>query len=210
MTRTKSDAKRAAILDAAVTQFSRYGFRRTSMEEVASAAGVAKGTVYLYVRTKQELFREVCTHVADSFLRRAEAARARGGALGDIVYAVLEAKFVFLYELVHSSPHASEIITSKNHVAAEVFVTADRDYLELLAAVLEEGETAGALTLAARGLSASEAAGLLIRCAHGTGSGDPPDQRVDLPEYRRRLTAMTHIVLAGLGTRSTRAPAPTR
>lgn len=201
MTRTKSDAKRAAILDAAVAQFSHYGFRRTSMEEVANAAGVAKGTVYLYVRNKQELFREVCTHVADSFLSRAEEARARGDALGDTVREVLEAKFVFLYELVHSSPHATEIIASKNHVAAEVFVTANRRYLELLADVLEQAEVSGTLALAARGMSAAEAAGLLIRCAHGTGSGDPPDQRVDLPGYRRRLAAMTHVVLAGLASR---------
>ena len=36
-----ADARQAAVLDAAVGVFARYGFRKTSMDEVARAAGVA-------------------------------------------------------------------------------------------------------------------------------------------------------------------------
>ncbi len=47
--------KREQILQSATALFVAHGYRKTSMEEVAVAAGVAKGTVYLYFRNKAEL-----------------------------------------------------------------------------------------------------------------------------------------------------------
>ncbi len=51
----KQRAKRQRILESATALFVRYGYRKTSIDEVAKAAGVAKGTVYLYYRNKAEL-----------------------------------------------------------------------------------------------------------------------------------------------------------
>ena len=47
--------KREQILKSATNLFTDHGYRKTSMEEVAKTAGVAKGTVYLYYRNKAEL-----------------------------------------------------------------------------------------------------------------------------------------------------------
>ncbi|GAB4516617.1 MAG: hypothetical protein Tsb0020_35260 [Haliangiales bacterium] len=202
MTRRKSDDKRAAILDAAVSLFSHYGYRRTSVEDVAKEAGIAKGTVYLYYRNKQALFGAVCGHVADTFLARSEAALAERGPLGDKALALLRAKFGYLYEIVHSSPHAAEIIQSKNQLARATFVRADERYVGLLSALLVAADEAGELALAEAGLSAAAAAALLCRCAHGAGMGDPPGVRPDAAEYDRRLAEVTRVVLAGLGARA--------
>lgn len=46
---------RARILRAATDLFVAYGYRKTSVDDVASAAGVAKGTIYLSYRSKAEL-----------------------------------------------------------------------------------------------------------------------------------------------------------
>jgi AcrR family transcriptional regulator len=48
--------KRQLILKAATELFIAYGYRKTTIDDVASAAGVAKGTVYLYYRNKAQLF----------------------------------------------------------------------------------------------------------------------------------------------------------
>ena len=47
--------RRVKILRAASELFAAAGYRKTSVEEVAERAGVAKGTVYLYFQTKLEL-----------------------------------------------------------------------------------------------------------------------------------------------------------
>jgi len=51
-----TETTEAAVLDSAGRCFARYGFKKTSMDNVASEARVAKGTVYLYCENKQDLF----------------------------------------------------------------------------------------------------------------------------------------------------------
>jgi AcrR family transcriptional regulator len=49
-------AKREKILDAAVQEFARHGFKKASIESIAELAGVGKGTIYLAAETKEDLF----------------------------------------------------------------------------------------------------------------------------------------------------------
>jgi TetR/AcrR family fatty acid metabolism transcriptional regulator len=49
------ERKRLRIIGAASELFTAQGYRRTSMAQVAQKAGMAKGTVYLYFKTKSEL-----------------------------------------------------------------------------------------------------------------------------------------------------------
>ena len=55
------------LIDAATRVFIAQGYRRTQMSDIAEAMGVAKGTVYLYVKSKDALF--------DTVLRSADAPR---------------------------------------------------------------------------------------------------------------------------------------
>jgi AcrR family transcriptional regulator len=50
------DTKWEGIVAEAAKVFARYGYRKTSMDEVAQAAGVAKGTLYLGCESKRDLF----------------------------------------------------------------------------------------------------------------------------------------------------------
>jgi AcrR family transcriptional regulator len=51
------------ITDAAFTAFAEKGFTATKVEEVARRAGVSKGLLYLYFKTKEELFKAVIRSV---------------------------------------------------------------------------------------------------------------------------------------------------
>src|SRR5690348_11817451 len=57
--RSVSDRKRASILDAARRVFSRKGYAQTAVEDVADEAEIAKGTLYLYFKSKEELYMAV-------------------------------------------------------------------------------------------------------------------------------------------------------
>jgi AcrR family transcriptional regulator len=69
-------ARQLAVLDAAVGVFARYGFRKTSMDEVARAAGVSRQGLYLQFANKEELFRKAVEHSLNSQLKAAVAALA--------------------------------------------------------------------------------------------------------------------------------------
>jgi AcrR family transcriptional regulator len=55
----RSEARRQAIVAAALEEFCARGFAATRIDDVAARAGVAKGTIYLYFDDKQALFREI-------------------------------------------------------------------------------------------------------------------------------------------------------
>jgi TetR/AcrR family fatty acid metabolism transcriptional regulator len=65
-----SNHKHNAILDAAYELFGSGGFYETKMSEVAERAGIAKGTVYLYFKSKEELFMAVTHRDCEGFLQQ--------------------------------------------------------------------------------------------------------------------------------------------
>jgi len=56
----KKKQTRAAILKAAMKLFSRQGYEQTSIDQLAQAAGIGKGTIYSYFHTKSEIFLAFC------------------------------------------------------------------------------------------------------------------------------------------------------
>lgn len=56
----KKQQTRKAIIDAAVRLYAEKGFEQTSMDELARAAGVGKGTIYGYFKAKEEIFIAYC------------------------------------------------------------------------------------------------------------------------------------------------------
>jgi AcrR family transcriptional regulator len=75
-----SEFRRAEIIDAARTVFARKGFASGIMDEIAKEAGVAKGTLYLYFRSKNEIYKAVLDHdmkaLKESTLNRIDAAKS--------------------------------------------------------------------------------------------------------------------------------------
>jgi AcrR family transcriptional regulator len=53
------DFRRAQVIAAARERFTKHGLAGTTMDGIAQAAGVAKGTVYLYYKSKEEIFRQI-------------------------------------------------------------------------------------------------------------------------------------------------------
>ena len=58
MTESRED-KKARIMEAAISVFSRKGFPGATMDDVASEAGLGKGTLYLYFPSKEDLLKEI-------------------------------------------------------------------------------------------------------------------------------------------------------
>lgn len=55
----QKEARRSAIIDAALEEFTAQGFTAAKLDDVAVRAGIGKGTIYLYFDSKESLFEEV-------------------------------------------------------------------------------------------------------------------------------------------------------
>ncbi|GAC1433623.1 MAG: helix-turn-helix domain-containing protein [Ktedonobacteraceae bacterium] len=56
------EARSERILDAAAELIVRWGYKKTTIDDIAKQAGVAKGTIYLHWKTREELFKAVLIH----------------------------------------------------------------------------------------------------------------------------------------------------
>lgn len=72
--RLQAQARRQAILDAALTVFAAQGYEAARLEDVAARAGVAKGTLYLYFKDKEALFEDLVRGAVTPIMQRLGAA----------------------------------------------------------------------------------------------------------------------------------------
>lgn len=72
-------AKRDAVLLAAVRMFNQRGFHATSLDDVAASLGISKPTIYHYLGTKDQVLLECVTFGLNQLLEAAEEARRKPG-----------------------------------------------------------------------------------------------------------------------------------
>ncbi|WP_326551812.1 TetR/AcrR family transcriptional regulator [Micromonospora sp. NBC_01813] len=72
-----STARRDAIADAAIDVFIRYGFKKTSMDDLARAADISRQGLYLHFKTKEELFIAAVERLVTGVCSATQAAFAR-------------------------------------------------------------------------------------------------------------------------------------
>jgi AcrR family transcriptional regulator len=90
-----------AICEAAMRVAGRKGLEKTTVEDIAQEAGVAKGTVYLYFRSRDEILDKTVGAAVDDLLERLRTAADAAGNLGPFVDAlerVLTAQFAYFDE----------------------------------------------------------------------------------------------------------------
>ena len=92
--------QRHRILDAARGVFFRDGFMQANLDEVASIAGVAKGTLYRYFENKADLYVAILAENGQVFEERMREAGTGPGSAGDRLRSI--SRFYFTHWTQHS------------------------------------------------------------------------------------------------------------
>jgi AcrR family transcriptional regulator len=91
--------RRNMILEAAEKRLRRFGYSKTTMEEIAGDAGISKGTIYIYFKNKEEIFAELLGKEA-SDMERVIYAQIR-----DEADAVKQLKMIFTNSVEYLKRH---------------------------------------------------------------------------------------------------------
>jgi AcrR family transcriptional regulator len=127
MVREETGSKRQAIIEAARNIFAQKGYEDTTIAEIAEAAGVAVGTVYLYFRNKREIYTSVSLTMMASIAAVIEDPSITTLPIEQVPRAIIEAIF-------HSSHQKSGLMSLfqvdiqseeeiQQHKAAEELIT---------------------------------------------------------------------------------------
>lgn len=179
----REDSKRIGVLDAAASVFLRYGYRKASMDDVATAAGLSRQALYLRFANKDELFRAAVQHVLERWLDGARTAlRAKGDIAERIVngYAALHGAHLgdavgeqVMAELIEV---ATSLMGPGAHAAADPFID---DVAKVLAPIK------------GRGVSARDMAATIDAASRGIKHS--VNHRAT---YRREMARVVRVVLA--------------
>jgi AcrR family transcriptional regulator len=177
------------ILDAAYECFTRYGIRRTTMDDIAAAAGMSRPAVYQYVRNKDDAFRRLAVRLFDGVMERARTAAEADGPPAERLYQVISAKLDLAVKMSQETPHAAELLDAGARLGdlAETFTTAIRDLL--ITTIARSG-------LDLNGTNPTELADITLALTYGLEQDLTAPQRT-----RRRLRLAIELLLAGLANR---------
>lgn len=67
-TPTKSEQKRQTILDAAAATFARFGYNKTTLDDIGQAVKLNKASLYYYFKNKEEIFTAVILDESGRFV----------------------------------------------------------------------------------------------------------------------------------------------
>ena len=141
---TKHGDVRQKILDAAEQRLWHYGFKKTTIDEIASDAGVGKGTVYLYFEGKEDIALAIMAQFKDESLREIEEiAQDPSKTSVQKLKEMLQQPMIRSYQRCQESPATLELVVAiKPHIQARLRPYLEKEYA-LLAEVLEEGNVRG-------------------------------------------------------------------
>ncbi|WKA50322.1 TetR/AcrR family transcriptional regulator [Planococcus liqunii] len=107
------EKRRAQMIRGAVMLFKEKGFHRTTTREIAKASGFSIGTLYEYIRTKEDVLYLVCDSIYDEVHARLDALDIEKGSLEVLVTALehyygliddMQDEFVVMYQESKSLP----------------------------------------------------------------------------------------------------------
>lgn len=139
------------MLDSALLTFARFGYRRTSMDEVARAAHISRPGLYFLFSSKEALFRAAVTQALDRDLATVERVLADPEQpLADRLLAAFDT-----WAGRYTGPLAREVTTLVDEhpdLLGPVVQTAPRRFAELVTQALAAGSDAAAATQLAQTL----------------------------------------------------------
>ncbi|MBC8363599.1 MAG: TetR/AcrR family transcriptional regulator [Actinobacteria bacterium] len=182
------------LLAAAEARFRRFGYKRTTVEDIAVEAGTGKGSLYLHFDSKQHVYLTVVEHSLERFLDAAEHALSAHGAVPELLRSLVEAT---VDHYGHDELLRASLIGDTDLVEGEVARMASdlqRDRIRaLLRGVLSRGQDEGSvrtdLDVESAAAVLQESGWALVRT--GLASDDPA-------ELEKLLEALNTILGLGL------------
>jgi len=144
--------KRFRVVTAALSAFSRFGYRRASMADIAAAADMSRPALYLVFPNKVAVFRALAGMLLADAMTGAEAAWTEDMDPAEGLATAILAKDLPIHQLLAATPHAGEILAEAKTLADDLHRATAARFAELvttrLAAAGDQNAAASARLIA--------------------------------------------------------------
>lgn len=180
------------IADAALRLFARYGYKRSSMDDIAREAGLAKATLYLHFKGKDDVFRAMIRRFGVRVEARCREVMAQEAPFAAKLMGLMEAHFGTGYAAFGAGEHMPELKAVMAALASREVTEFEGIFVGSALRLLAEAQASGEITLAR--LEPEPLVATLMRAAVGAKMGTAPSQET----YVERLRQAAAVAVAAV------------
>lgn len=166
-------SKRELILTAARDIFFEKGYHNATSEEIAKCAGVAKGTLYQYFSSKQEIFVEMHRQYIQNYVERLKDCIDFDNTIAENLRLILQ------FHIQHTQPMMQyavriipELLTVEDHMQShDIMHTAKTQMSSILEQLIDLGQQRGELKLVNKQLTIYSITGAFLGLGHVIATG---------------------------------------
>lgn len=185
--------KSQLILEGAKTQFSQYGFRKTSLEDIAGAIGISRTSLYSYFPNKDAIFRAVSQEVHERALTEAKYVLSGREDVEPRIEAALLARHAPFHEMQATSPHGLELHDEYSRLCGDIVTDSQTRFEAMLVGAIKRAARSGSIDLKRAGVGSTEIASTLNLSSAGQKRGAKNPE-----EFAKRINCLVRITFAGL------------
>ncbi len=185
------------IADAALRLFARYGYKRSSMDDIAREAGLAKATLYLHFKGKDDVFRAMLNLIGRRVEARCREVVAMPGPFPERLAALLHAHHGQTYASFGTGEHLVELKAVMNTIATRELQAFEQIFARCARLLLQKAEARGEIAMARASISVDEWIAGMMFAATGAKTGTPPSCEA----YAERLAGIARIFAAAVSSR---------
>jgi AcrR family transcriptional regulator len=141
------ETRRKEIVKAAVDLFIRKGFHKTTVREIAQKFGMSIGTLYEYIRTKEDILYLVCDYIHSNVREKVRPSLTVTGDSIETLKRAIYAYFTVIDEMQDYIVFLYQETKSLNHEARKYIFRAEEEMTGIFEEILERGVEDGTFSI---------------------------------------------------------------
>src|SRR5271157_124056 len=193
-----SDERKAQILSAAESVFTKKGFDEARMDDIAEKTGLSKGTLYLYFKSKDDLIIAILDRIFQREFRQLENLKEAETSSSDAIWKLTDLVTKDIIDVLRLIPilYGFLALAFRNKYVQRALKEYENRYLNILIPIVQQGVDSGEF----RQVNASEVAIAAFAIIEGTLLLWVYDKSIIDPE--RHIRSGMKLLLEGVQTRT--------
>ncbi|MEJ7623501.1 MAG: TetR/AcrR family transcriptional regulator [Pyrinomonadaceae bacterium] len=148
--------KRESILRAAIKVFAGRGYFNSKVSDIASEAGIADGTVYLYFKSKEEILHSIFDRAMEEFIAEGRRELALIASPGEKIRRIAELHLEKLGADRDLAVVCQVELRGSTKFMREFSAAGFHEYLEIIRETIAEGQTSGEFRIDVKPMTAAK------------------------------------------------------
>lgn len=139
----KKEEKKQKVLRAAAECFARYGYDKTTLEDIGKAVGLNKASLYYYYKNKENIFCDVILEEADVYMQELQKKVKTARSYEARILNYLTERLHYYKNIVNLHNLSLDVIRKVEPIFNDVYAQVLKKESAFVASMLKEGQESG-------------------------------------------------------------------